>query len=268
MSLLPKHIAIIMDGNGRWAQRRHLPRIAGHQAGAKAVKEVVRACGEKGVEILTLFAFSCENWGRPTEEVHFLMDLFLKTLNRETTRLHKNNVQLRVIGDLNHFNEKLRQRIIYGQQLTAQNTGLKLIIAANYSGRWDLTEAARQLTQAVAAGELQPTQVTPDLLHSKLALAELPEPDLFIRTGGELRLSNFLLWQLAYTELYFAETLWPDFTPACLELALQEYSKRQRRFGLTTEQSQQLKIQRPTINAPRTSQPHSIMQAGKESLLG
>jgi undecaprenyl diphosphate synthase len=174
MSDLPQHVAIIMDGNGRWAQQRHLPRIAGHQAGAKAVKEVVRTCGEKGIAVLTLFAFSSENWGRPVEEVSFLMELFLKTLNRETKNLHKNNVQLRIIGDLNRFNQKLQQQIIHAQQLTANNTGLKLVIAANYSGRWEITEAARQLSQAVAAGDLTPEQITSNLLQKKLALADLP----------------------------------------------------------------------------------------------
>ncbi|MGB6975967.1 MAG: isoprenyl transferase [Gammaproteobacteria bacterium] len=244
MSDLPKHVAIIMDGNGRWAQQRHLPRIAGHQAGAKAVKEIVRTCGEKGIAALTLFAFSSENWGRPTDEVSFLMELFLKTLHLETKNLHKNNVQLRIIGDQSRFHKKLQQRIHYAQQLTANNTGLKLIIAANYSGRWDIAEATRQLGQAIAEGKLQPEQITIDLLQTKLALADLPEPDLFIRTSGEVRISNFLLWQLAYTELYFTETLWPDFTTACLEQALQEYSKRQRRFGLTNEQNELVKLPR------------------------
>jgi undecaprenyl diphosphate synthase len=237
MSDLPKHVAIIMDGNGRWAQQRHLPRIAGHQAGAKAVKEIVRLCGEKGIGVLTLFAFSSENWGRPLDEVNFLMELFLKTLHGETKNLHKNNVQLRIIGDQTRFNKKLQQSIKNAEQLTANNTGLKLVIAANYSGRWDITEAAKQLSQAVVDGELQPQHITIDLLQAKLVLADLPEPDLFIRTSGEIRISNFLLWQLAYTELYFTEILWPDFTTACLEQAFQEYSKRQRRFGLTHEQN-------------------------------
>lgn len=232
---LPKHVAIVMDGNGRWATRRNLPRIAGHQAGAKAVRAAIDICGNKGIEALTLFAFSCENWGRPAEEVNFLMELFLKTLQRQTKNLHKNNVQLRVIGDYTSFNKKLQQRILSTQQLTAGNTGLKLIIAANYSGRWDITQAAKKLGEQIEAGKIKASDITTTTFQQALNLADVPEPDLLIRTSGEQRISNFMLWQFAYTEFYFTETLWPDFNAAVFEEALRNYDARQRRFGLITQ---------------------------------
>lgn len=233
---LPRHVAIIMDGNGRWASRRRLPRVAGHKAGAEAVRTVVRACAEKGIGALTLFAFSSENWRRPPEEVGLLMGLFLNALEQEVRKLHENNVRLRVIGGREAFNQKLQQRIAEGEALTRGNTGLNLVIAANYGGRWDLTEAARELARRVERGELRPQDITAELLESCLSISDLPEPDLFIRTGGEQRISNFLLWHLAYTELYFTDTLWPDFDRRVFERALASYATRQRRFGRTGEQ--------------------------------
>lgn len=234
---LPRHVAIVMDGNGRWAKQRNLPRSAGHRAGSKAVKEAIKFCGEKGIEILTLFAFGTENWNRPVDEVNFLMELFTKTLQHQTKSLHKNNVQLRVIGDYSRFHEKLQQRILEAQQLTAANTGLKLIIAANYSGRWDITEAARRLGRQIELGKLTSAQITPELFHRALSIADLPDPDLLIRTSGEQRISNFMLWQFAYTEFYFTSALWPDFNATIFDSAITAYANRERRFGLISEQT-------------------------------
>lgn len=238
---LPRHIAIIMDGNGRWAQQRHLPRFAGHKAGVEAVREMVRACGEKGIKALTLFAFSSENWRRPQKEVGLLMDLFLTALEHEVKKLHKNAVQLRIIGDTSVFPEKIRQRIHEAETLTADNSQLILNIAANYGGKWDITQAVQQLAQLVDQGELSPDEITAERIAEKLCMRDLPEPDLFIRTGGEQRISNFLVWQLAYTELYFTDVLWPDFDRNELERALASFAGRQRRFGRTGEQVEKLK---------------------------
>jgi len=204
-------VAIVMDGNGRWAQRRSLPRAAGHREGAKAVRRVVRACSERGIEVLTLFAFSSENWRRPPREVEVLMNLFLSTLRNEIRRLDVANVRLRFIGDHSAFSATLQDYIAKAQKRTANNTGLTLVIAANYGGRWDVAQAARQVAGEVAAGRLRPDEVTLEVFHRHPCLADLPEPDLFIRTGGEQRISNFMLWQLAYTELYFTDVLWPAF---------------------------------------------------------
>lgn len=239
---LPRHIAIIMDGNGRWAKKRFLPRTAGHRAGVTAVRKVVEHCAKKGVEALTLFAFSSENWRRPPQEVSVLMGLFLATLERETDKLHENNVRLRVIGQRAAFAQDLQGRIAAAEELTRENTGLNLVIAANYGGRWDILQAAQRLAEEVAAGTLSPRDITGELLEARLSLTDLPEPDLFIRTGGEQRISNFLLWQLAYTELYFTPTLWPDFDENSLEQALAAYASRQRRFGYTSEQLENLSI--------------------------
>ena len=237
---LPRHIAIIMDGNGRWAKSRYLPRTAGHHAGVGSVRKVIEYCGAAGVEVLTLFAFSSENWRRPQQEVSMLMSLFLVTLEKEAEKLHKKNVRMRVIGDRTAFACELQQKIAAVENLTADNTGLNLVVAAKYGGRWEITQAARRLAAKVAAGQLEAEAVTDDVLANNLELADLPEPDLFIRTGGEKRISNFLLWQLAYTELYFTETLWPDFDEAALEEAIKDYSSRQRRFGYTGEQVETL----------------------------
>jgi undecaprenyl diphosphate synthase len=233
---LPRHIAVIMDGNGRWAQRRGLPRYAGHPVGVEAVRRIVEECVNRGIAVLTLFAFSSENWQRPKKEVALIMDLFVRALKKEARRLHRNGVKLRVIGDRTAFSAKLQRRIAEVETLTADNTALVLQVAANYGGRWDITQAARQLAERVKAGELSPEQVGEAALAGALTFSDLPEPDLFIRTGGEKRLSNFLLWQCAYTELYFTEILWPDFDSAALDGALRDYANRQRRFGRTGEQ--------------------------------
>ena len=233
---IPRHIAIIMDGNGRWARHRHLPRVAGHRAGVDAVKSVVRACGEKNIQALTLFAFSSENWRRPQEEVGVLMNLFMSALDQQVRKLHENNIRLSIIGDRSAFSTALQERIEDAEALTYSNSGLRLIVAANYGGRWDLVQATRQLVTAVQRGELSPDAVDESMLASKLCLHELPEPDLFIRTGGEKRMSNFLLWHLAYCELYFTDTLWPDFDEQAFQSALDFYACRERRFGRTGEQ--------------------------------
>ena len=234
---LPRHVAIIMDGNGRWARRQRLPRIAGHRRGAEAVRAALRACAERGIEYLTLFAFSSENWRRPAEEVALLMKLFKSALANEVDKLHANGVRLKVVGDTRRFDPKIRRLIDEGEALTAANRRLTLTVAANYGGRWDLMQAFnRFLSENPSAKELQE-----DLLSPYLAMSYAPEPDLFIRTGGEQRISNFLLWQLAYTELYFTETLWPDFDAAALDEAIASYRRRERRFGRTSEQLEQAK---------------------------
>jgi undecaprenyl diphosphate synthase len=239
-AVLPKHIAVVMDGNGRWARQRNLPRIAGHKAGVEVARQIIRACGEKGIEALTLFAFSSENWRRPQGEVGLLMDLFMSALQTQIADLHRHNVRLRIIGTRAAFNAKLQQQMAAAEKLTAHNSGLQLIIAANYGGRWDIAQAARQLAEQVEAGTLSSSQIDADALATCLSLQDLPEPDLFIRTGGEQRISNFLLWQLAYTELYFTDILWPDFDTQGLNCALDSFAKRQRRFGFTGEQIEDL----------------------------
>ncbi|MDT8384314.1 MAG: isoprenyl transferase [Gammaproteobacteria bacterium] len=238
---IPRHVAMIMDGNGRWAEKRNQPRIMGHRAGVEAVRGVVSGCARQGIEVLTLFAFSSENWRRPKQEVGLLMELFMTALGREVKRLHKNNVRLRVIGGIDRFSQPLQKRIASAEALTKDNTGLTVVVAANYGGRWDIAQAAQQLAQRVKDGELEVAEVTPELLAECVCLHELPEPDLFIRTGGESRISNFLLWQLAYTELYFTDTLWPDFDEAALQAALDSFAARQRRFGRTGKQVEQEK---------------------------
>ena len=234
---LPRHVAIIMDGNGRWARRQRLPRIAGHRRGAEAVRAALRACAERGIDYLTLFAFSSENWRRPPEEVALLMKLFKRALANEVDRLHANGVRLKVVGDTQRFDPKIRKLIEQGEALTAANRRLTLTIAANYGGRWDILQALHRLLQ-----EGRPAEVVDEhVLSPYLAMSYAPEPDLFIRTGGEQRISNFLLWQLAYTELYFTETLWPDFDAAALDEAIASYRRRERRFGRTSEQLEQSK---------------------------
>ena len=239
---VPRHVAIIMDGNGRWAKRRHLPRTAGHQAGVSAVRKTVEHCAKRGVEVLTLFAFSSENWRRPEEEVNVLMRLFMLTLDRETKKLNNNNIRLRVIGDRSAFPDLLQRKIEESEKMTQSNQRMTLVIAANYGGRWDIAQAARKLAQEVKNGALSPDQIDEPLLAARLSNADLPEPDLFIRTGGEKRISNFLLWHLAYTELYFTETLWPDFDEKSLDEAITEYGRRERRFGYTSEQLTQVSL--------------------------
>ena len=233
---IPRHIAIIMDGNGRWAQQRRRPRIIGHRAGARAVRSCVEFCLQQGVEALTLFAFSSENWNRPQDEVGGLMKLFLGALEREVDELHRLGARLRFIGERSRFEGPLLSRMQAAEALTAGNTRLHLNIAASYGGRQDITDAARSLARDVAAGLLRPEQIDEASLNARVALADLPAPDLFIRTGGEIRISNFLLWQLAYTELWFTETLWPDVDAATLQRAIDDYAGRERRFGLTGAQ--------------------------------
>jgi undecaprenyl diphosphate synthase len=234
--MLPRHIAIIMDGNGRWAKQRFLPRIAGHKAGVEAVRNTVKYCVEKNIEVLTLFAFSSENWRRPEQEVNFLMDLFILVLEREVKKLHKQNIQLRIVGDRSRFDKKLMEYMEKAEALTRNNTGLKLIVAANYGGQWDITEACRRIAAEVEQGKLKSTDITSDTIQAQLATAGLPEPDLFIRTSGEQRISNFMIWQLAYSELYFSDALWPDFDNKEFEKALAFYASRERRYGCTSEQ--------------------------------
>ena len=233
---VPRHVAIIMDGNGRWAKQRLLPRVAGHRRGVEAVRTIVRTAVERGIGYLTLFAFSSENWRRPADEVSILMDLFLHALEQEVDKLHENGIRFRVIGDTTAFAPRIRDLIGAGEATTASNTRLTLTIAANYGGRWDIAQAARayyrEHPEALAAG----AALDADALAPHLALAYAPEPDLFIRTGGEQRISNFLLWQLAYTELWFTDRLWPDFDVAALDEALRSFRTRERRFGRTSEQ--------------------------------
>jgi len=232
---VPRHVAIILDGNGRWAKGRRLPRIAGHRRGVEAVRETVRACVERGVEYLTLFAFSSENWRRPADEVALLMQLFQVALSNEVDKLHRNGVRLKVVGDTERFDPAIRRLIEQGERLTADNRRLTLTIAANYGGRWDILQAlSRLMAQRPAAAD---APLDESALAPYLAMSYAPEPDLFIRTAGEQRISNFLLWQLAYSELYFTDTLWPDFDAAALDAAFASYRQRERRFGRTGEQA-------------------------------
>lgn len=231
-----RHLAIIMDGNGRWAERRRLPRVAGHKQGVDAARAIVEVCARAGLEALTLFAFSSENWSRPKQEVSFLMDLFLSTLREQVDELADNGLRLRFIGDRQAFSPSLRTEMAKAETNTADNHGLCLNLALNYGGRWDCAQAARQLVQRAVLGELRPQDIDTAEFARYLSLAELPDPDLMIRTGGEHRVSNFLLWQLAYTELYFSEQLWPDFTPQELHAAFAAYQARERRFGATSAQ--------------------------------
>ncbi len=229
---VPRHGAIIMDGNGRWATRRYLPRVAGHAKGVETVRTVVEACVDRGIEYLTLFAFSSENWRRPAEEVSLLMRLFVTALEREVARMHANDIRLKVVGDLSRFDARLRALIAAAERRTAGNRRLTVTICANYGGRWDIMQAVNKMVAAhPELGEYDEERLAP-----YLSMAYAPEPDLFIRTGGEERVSNFLLWQLAYTEFYFTETFWPDFDAAALDLAIESYQQRERRFGRTSAQ--------------------------------
>jgi undecaprenyl diphosphate synthase len=228
---IPCHVAMVMDGNGRWAQQRRRPRAFGHRAGVKAVRGMIQACLRREIALLTLFAFSSENWSRPKGEVSSLMDLFLRSLRKEADQLAGNGVRLRFIGERSAFAAELQQAMDDVECKTSTNDRLQLNIAVNYGGRWDILQAARRLAEAVQAGELSPDQITIERLHDATSLAGMPDPDLLIRTGGEQRISNFLLWQCAYTELYFCDTLWPDFDDAALDAALADFRSRQRRFG-------------------------------------
>ena len=233
---IPQHIAIIMDGNGRWAQLIGKKRVAGHKAGVDSVKSAVASAAKYGVKAITLFAFSSENWQRPASEVSVLMDLFMFVLTREVKRLHKNEIKFKVIGDLSKFSSKLQKMIKQSEELTAQNTGMVLSVAANYGGRWDITHAAKQLAEQVSRQEISVDDITEASLNDHISLSELPELDLLIRTGGDYRISNFLLWQAAYAELYFTDVLWPDFNEAELVKAITVFDQRERRFGQTGEQ--------------------------------
>ncbi|MCA1979797.1 MAG: di-trans,poly-cis-decaprenylcistransferase [Thiobacillus sp.] len=231
---VPRHVAIIMDGNGRWAKRRLMPRVAGHRKGVEALRGVIRACAERGVSHLTVFAFSSENWRRPQEEVTLLMELFMRALENEVAKLHENGIRFRVIGDLSGFTERIQALIRDAEALTRDNTRLTFTVAANYGGRWDVVQAVKKL---LASG-VGVDDIDEAALANHLSMAGEPEPDLFIRTGGEQRISNFLLWQLAYTELYFTDALWPDFDARQLDAAIASYRTRERRFGRTSEQVQ------------------------------
>jgi undecaprenyl diphosphate synthase len=233
---LPRHVAIVMDGNGRWAKQRHRPRSFGHRAGQKAVRAAIEFCLKRGIEALTLFAFSSENWQRPPGEVSALMELFLKALDREVDELHGHGVRIRFIGELSAFAPALRERMQRATAKTRANTRLALNIAVNYGGRWDIAQAARQAAEAVARGELEPAAIDERSLAALFSLADLAPVDLFIRTGGERRISNFLLWQLAYSELHFSDVLWPDYDAECLSIALDEFARRERRYGKTGDQ--------------------------------
>jgi undecaprenyl diphosphate synthase len=233
---MPAHIAIVMDGNGRWAKRRKRPRNMGHQAGQKALRATIEHCAELDIGTLTVFAFSSENWNRPATEVSRLMEIFLKALNKEVSELHKNGICLRFIGDKTAFSTAIQTRMLSAERLTADNQRMVVNIAVNYGGRWDITQAAAKLASAVSSGDLSVEQLDESQLASFLALADSPDPDLFIRTGGEMRISNFLLWQAAYTEFYFTDVLWPDFDAAELDRAVAAFQSRERRYGKTSDQ--------------------------------
>ena len=235
---LPRHIAIVMDGNGRWAKQQGLPRHAGHRAGAKNLRGIVRFCAETGIEVLTVFAFSSENWRRPKTEVALLMGLFMDALKQEVELLKANNVRLRIIGDRSAFSNRLQRQMEQTELVTSDCSGMLLQIAANYGGRWDIVQAVRKLAARVEAGELRPSEIDEAAISSELVFSDQPDPDLFIRTGGEQRLSNFVLWQSAYAELYFSQAFWPDFDDNALLDALRVFAGRQRRFGMTGEQIQ------------------------------
>ena len=234
---VPRHIAIIMDGNNRWARQRKLPGAAGHKAGVESVRTVMQCCAEAGVEVLTLFAFSSENWRRPEDEVSALMSLFLTALKREVGKLNDNQIRLRVIGNRDRFGKALQQQISEAEELTLNNTGCTVVIAADYGGHWDIAQAVQLVTADVLAGKYEVGQITPELIQEHISLNDLPAPDLCIRTGGEHRISNFLLWQMAYTELYFTEAYWPDFGKEEFSAALADFARRDRRFGRTSNKA-------------------------------
>jgi undecaprenyl diphosphate synthase len=235
-SLIPNHVAIIMDGNNRWAKQRHLPKLAGHKAGLDAVRNIVETCLDKNIRYLTLFAFSSENWNRPEDEVKGLMSLFLMALKNEVRKLHKNNIRLRVMGDKSRFSDTLQKHIQEAEDKTAKNDAMTLVIAANYGGEWDVVNAAQKCAEDVRLGKIDSSQITRDYFEQYIGLSNVPAPDLYIRTGGETRVSNFMLWQAAYSELYFSELYWPDFKEEALLAAVADYGRRQRRFGQTSEQ--------------------------------
>ena len=231
-TITPRHVAIIMDGNTRWARRQGVPGPVGHRAGVEAVRDVLRACRHHGIEVLTLFAFSSENWGRPQPEVRALLALLSRYLRSEVRELHKDGIRLQFIGQRNRFSERLQRLMLQSERLTAGNTEATVVIAVDYGGQWDIAQAARQLAEQVRAGTLEPAEITPELIDRHVASSDLPPPDLCIRTGGDARMSNFMLWQFAYSEFYFTPVLWPDFGELEFARALADYSRRERRFGL------------------------------------
>ncbi len=237
---IPHHVAIVMDGNGRWAKKRFLPRTAGHREGVKAVKMTIEASANAGVKILTLFAFSSENWKRPKSEVTSLMDLFITSLEKEVKSLVDNGIKLQFLGDRKQFSQKLQDKIEHSEQITSSNDDFQLNIAANYGGRWDIVHACQQLCKQVAAGNLTVEDINEKLFSDHLSTASIPDPDLLIRTAGEQRISNFLIWQAAYTEFYYTDVFWPEFDQQQLHLALEEYGRRKRKFGLTQEQLEEM----------------------------
>lgn len=236
LSKMPAHIAIILDGNGRWAKSQFLPRIAGHQAGIKTARTIIESAAKMGIQVLSYFIFSSENWQRPVDEVSSILDFFLGALKTDVDKLHQNQIRFKVIGDLQAFSEETQKRIREAEALTANNTRMTLVLAANYGGQWDITQATKQLAREAALGELNPEDITSAMLENRLSTHDLPLPDLFIRTSGEQRISNFFLWQLAYAELYFTKVHWPDFNEAELIKAIEYYQQRERRFGKTSEQ--------------------------------
>lgn len=240
--LLPQHIAVIMDGNGRWAKQRGKPRIYGHRMAVKSVRETISTASRLGIKAITLFAFSSENWKRPEEEVSVLMDLFMAVLTREVKKLHKNNLRLQIIGDKTRFSNALQKKIAAAEELTKANTGTVINVAANYGGKWDITEAVKQVAQQVSDGQLQPQDITESTISRYLSMSDLPDVDLMIRTSGECRISNFMLWQMAYAELYFTDLFWPEFDEQALLDAIAWFINRERRFGCTSEQLQSLMI--------------------------
>ncbi|MBT5229911.1 MAG: isoprenyl transferase [Methylococcales bacterium] len=236
---IPSHVAIIMDGNGRWAKKKHMPRFLGHKAGVDTVRRCVEFCVKNNIKVLTLFAFSSENWRRPEKEVSLLMGLFISSLKKQIRLLHNQNIRLRIIGDKSQLPQKLQDEILRGETLTQSNTVMDLVVAANYGGQWDVTQSVKALAEEVKQGRLAPDDITEASITQNLSIQDLPNPDLFIRTGGECRISNFLLWQLAYSELYFTPVLWPDFGGAEFEDAIASFRGRERRFGHTSEQVEQ-----------------------------
>tara|TARA_Y100001935_G_scaffold210878_1_gene180950 strand:- start:1250 stop:2005 length:756 start_codon:yes stop_codon:yes gene_type:complete len=238
LASIPEHVAIVMDGNGRWAQKRGLARHSGHKAGVEAVRSSVEVCLKYNIKVLTLFAFSSENWRRPKNEVNLLLELFMTSLSSEIKRLQQNNIKIKIIGDITAFPPKLQKKIRFAESETSRNKGLILQVAANYGGRWDITQAVQQLAENVSQGLIKPEEINEDLISEYTSFAQVADPDLFIRTGGDLRISNFLLWHSAYSEFYFTPILWPDFTEEFFEEALEEFANRQRRFGKTSEQVQ------------------------------
>lgn len=240
---MPRHVAIVMDGNGRWAKQQKMPRLLGHKAGVDAAREVIRTAARAGIEVLTLFGFSRENWRRPKEEVDHIFELFFQAMQNEVAELHQNNVQIRFIGSRDKFSPSLVKKIQQTEQLTASNTGLVLVLAIDYGGQWDICQGVKHILTEMSAGKLNQDDITPELFNQYVSLGDLPSPDLFVRPGGEQRISNFLLWQLAYSELYFPNVLWPDFDAEAFQQALEFFASRQRRFGFTGEQIQQQTIE-------------------------